>query len=60
MSTTAEIVTGVDFVGMPTRDLPASATFYGDTLGLRRSVYYEQRHYAEFETGKSHAQRLQR
>ena len=51
MSTTSEIVTGVDFVGMPTRDLGGAAAFYGDTLGLRRSVYNEERNYAEFETG---------
>ena len=51
MSTTSEIVSGVDFVGMPTRDLPAAAMFYGETLGLPRSVYYEERGYSEFETG---------
>jgi predicted enzyme related to lactoylglutathione lyase len=51
MSTTSEIVTGVDFVGMPTRDLPAAAVFYGETLGLPRSVYYEERGYSEYETG---------
>jgi len=51
MSTTSEIVTGVDFVGMPTGDLPAAAVFYGETLGLPRSVYIEDRNYAEFETG---------
>jgi predicted enzyme related to lactoylglutathione lyase len=51
MSTTSEIVTGVDFVGLPTRDLAAAAAFYGETLGLRRSVYNEERNYSEFETG---------
>jgi len=51
MSTTSEIVTGVDFVGLPTRDLQAAAAFYGETLGLPRSVYREERNYAEFETG---------
>ena len=51
MSATAGIVTGVDFVGMPTRDLEGSVAFYGDTLGLRRSVYIPERNYAEFETG---------
>ena len=30
---------------------PAAAAFYGDTLGLRRSVYLPERNYAEFETG---------
>src|SRR3954449_1441082 len=40
----------VDFVGIPTRDLEAAAAFYGETLGLRRSVYYPERNFAEFET----------
>jgi predicted enzyme related to lactoylglutathione lyase len=46
-----EIVTGVDFVGVPTRNLDAAVEFYGQTLGLRRSVYIKERNYAEFETG---------
>lgn len=51
MSTTSETVTGVDFVGFPTRDIAVAAAFYGETLGLPRSVYNEERNYAEFETG---------
>jgi predicted enzyme related to lactoylglutathione lyase len=51
MTTTSEIVTGVDFVGMPTRDLSTAVVFYGETLGLRRSVYNAERNYSEFETG---------
>jgi predicted enzyme related to lactoylglutathione lyase len=47
----AQMVTGVDFVGVPTRDLEAAVAFYGETLGLRRSVYMKERNYAEFETG---------
>jgi predicted enzyme related to lactoylglutathione lyase len=47
----AHRITEVDFVGMPTRDLEAAARFYGDTLGLPRSVYIPDRGYAEFETG---------
>ncbi len=46
-----ELITEVDFVGMPTRDLAAAVEFYGDVLGLRRSVHIPDRHYAEFETG---------
>jgi predicted enzyme related to lactoylglutathione lyase len=46
-----EIVTGVDFVGVPTKNLEAAVEFYEQTLGLRRSVYMEERNYAEFETG---------
>ena len=47
----AELVTGVDFVGVPTRDLDSAVEFYGQTLGLRGSVYLKERNYAEFETG---------
>src|SRR3984893_19336372 len=50
-TSTKQIIGGVDFVGMPTRDLEQAARFYGETLGLPRSVYVPERHYAEFETG---------
>jgi predicted enzyme related to lactoylglutathione lyase len=50
LSTTSEFVTGVDFVGIPTRDIAAAAKFYGETLGLPRSVYMEDRHFSEYET----------
>src|SRR4051794_23215691 len=45
------LVTGVDFVSIPTRDLERSAAFYGETLGLQRSVYRPERNFAEFENG---------
>jgi predicted enzyme related to lactoylglutathione lyase len=52
MSTaTDELITAVDFVGIPTRDLERAVDFYGNTLGLHRSVYMPERSYAEFETG---------
>ncbi len=51
MRTTSEFVSGVDFVGIPTRDIAAAAKFYGETLGLPRSVYMEDRHFSEYETG---------
>jgi predicted enzyme related to lactoylglutathione lyase len=51
MTATSEFVRGVDFVGIPTQDLPSAAEFYGETLGLPRSVYIPERNYAEFETG---------
>jgi len=51
MPATAEFVRGVDFVGVPTHDIAAAARFYSQTLGLPRSVYLEERHFAEFETG---------
>jgi catechol 2,3-dioxygenase-like lactoylglutathione lyase family enzyme len=51
MSTTSQTITGVDFVGLSTQDLDAAASFYGETLGLRRSVFLPERNYCEFETG---------
>ena len=45
------VVTGVDFVSVPTRDLERAVAFYGETLGLPRSVYRPERSFAEFETG---------
>lgn len=47
----AQLVTGVDFVGLPTKDLDAAVDFYGSTIGLPRSVYIPERNYSEFETG---------
>jgi predicted enzyme related to lactoylglutathione lyase len=44
-------VTGVDFVSVPTQDLERAVAFYGETLGLHRSVYKPERNFAEFETG---------
>ena len=52
MSTQAPtIVTGVDFVSVPTQDLERAVEFYGTTLGLPRSMYKPDRNFAEFETG---------
>jgi len=52
MSTAAEqLITEVDFVGIHTRDMARAVEFYGNTLGLRRSVYNPERGFAEFETG---------
>jgi catechol 2,3-dioxygenase-like lactoylglutathione lyase family enzyme len=45
------VITGVDFIGLPTRDLDAAVEFYGSVLGLERSAYRPDRHHAEFETG---------
>ena len=59
-TSTDQLITGVDFVALPTHDLEASAAFYGETLGLRRSVYMPERSYAEFETGQPHAERDRR
>jgi predicted enzyme related to lactoylglutathione lyase len=45
------MITGVDFIGLPTHDLETAVKFYGETLGLPRSAYRPDRHHAEFETG---------
>ena len=50
-TSTSEIVTGVDFIGLPTHDLGRAVQFYGDTLGLPCSVHMPDRGFAEFETG---------
>jgi predicted enzyme related to lactoylglutathione lyase len=34
MSTSTSLVTGVDFVTVPAKDIDESAAFYGDVLGL--------------------------
>jgi predicted enzyme related to lactoylglutathione lyase len=51
MSSATQIVTGVDFVAIPTKDLDAAVEFYGTTLGLQRSIYRPESNFAEFETG---------
>jgi predicted enzyme related to lactoylglutathione lyase len=45
------IIGGVDFVALSTQDIAEAARFYGEVLGLRRSVYIPDRHYSEYETG---------
>ena len=47
----SEIITGVDFVSIPTQDLERAVAFYGETLGLRRSMYKPESNFAEFENG---------
>jgi predicted enzyme related to lactoylglutathione lyase len=51
MSTTTPLVTGVDFVMMPTRDHAAAVEFYGTVLGLPRVAEYGGDRGSEFETG---------
>jgi predicted enzyme related to lactoylglutathione lyase len=48
---TSQIITGTDFMSVPIRDLDTAVRFYGETLGLPRSVYMPERNYSEFETG---------
>jgi len=55
MSATTSIVTGVDFVSIPTRDIAAAAAFYENVLGLERSSAWQRPGEApmgiEFEIG---------
>jgi len=45
------LVTGADFVAIPTRDFDAAADFYGDVLGLERGKRWGEMPAMEFETG---------
>jgi predicted enzyme related to lactoylglutathione lyase len=45
------IVTGVDFITLPTRDFERASDFYGGVLGLQCSVRWGDMPAAEFETG---------
>jgi catechol 2,3-dioxygenase-like lactoylglutathione lyase family enzyme len=47
----ADLVSGVDFVTVPSRDLDRAATFYRDVLGLPQSVFIPDRGFSEYETG---------
>ena len=51
MPSTEQIITRVDFVGIPTLDVAQAVEFYGTTLGLPCSVHRPERNFAEFETG---------
>jgi predicted enzyme related to lactoylglutathione lyase len=51
MAVSEQLVTGVDFVLVPTRDLEGAAAFYRDTLGLPRSAWRPDRGFSEYETG---------
>jgi predicted enzyme related to lactoylglutathione lyase len=51
MSHGTSLVTGVDFVVVPTRDFDRAVEFYGTVLGLPCSARYGQMPGAEFETG---------
>lgn len=44
-------ITGVDFIAVPTQDFEKADAFYGDVLGLERSIRWGQMPAGEFETG---------
>lgn len=51
MNEKAPLVTGTDFVTIPTRDFEKAAGFYTDVLGLTPSKRWGDRPAGEFETG---------
>ncbi len=51
MSGQASLVSGTDFVMVPTQDFDGAVEFYGTVLGLPNSARYGERPGAEFETG---------
>ena len=55
MTASTSLVTGVDFVCVPTRDLAVAMNFYGNVLGLPHSSVWQRPGQepmgAEFETG---------
>jgi catechol 2,3-dioxygenase-like lactoylglutathione lyase family enzyme len=51
MTTSTSLVTGVDFITVPTKDFEKSVEFYGGVLGLRESKQWGDMKGKEFETG---------
>ncbi len=51
MSTAPGLISGVDFATVFVDDFEAAERFYGEVLGLERSVRYEGIQGAEYETG---------
>jgi catechol 2,3-dioxygenase-like lactoylglutathione lyase family enzyme len=51
MTTETSLVTGVDFVTVPTRDYEKASKFYGEVLGLPFSKQWGDMPAGEFETG---------
>ena len=51
MSATTSLVTGVDFITVPTQDYEKADAFYGDVLGLQRSKRWGDMPAGEFENG---------
>jgi catechol 2,3-dioxygenase-like lactoylglutathione lyase family enzyme len=51
LSTQTSIVTGTDFIAVPTRNFDAAAEFYGTVLGLSEGKRWGSMPAGEFETG---------
>ncbi len=50
MTTATQLITGTDFICVPTKDFDAAARFYGEVLGLPKSKRWGSMPAAEFET----------
>jgi catechol 2,3-dioxygenase-like lactoylglutathione lyase family enzyme len=51
MDHTEPLITGVDFVSLPTRDIAAAKAFYTSVLGLPCTAEYDRVPGAEFDAG---------
>ena len=51
MSTTEQLISGVDFITVPTRDYESARKFYGEVLGLPFSKQWGNMPAGEFENG---------
>ncbi len=51
MTTSTSLVTGVDFITVPTKDFDEAFEFYGEVVGLEFSKRWGDMPGAEFETG---------
>jgi predicted enzyme related to lactoylglutathione lyase len=51
MATKTQLINGVDFIAVPTKDYDAACKFYGETLGLPFGKQWGDMPAGEFETG---------
>jgi predicted enzyme related to lactoylglutathione lyase len=51
MATSTSLITGTDFICVPTRDFDAAVDFYANVLGLQQSKRWGEMPAQEFETG---------
>jgi predicted enzyme related to lactoylglutathione lyase len=51
MTTSSPLITGTDFITVPTENFDAAAEFYGGVLGLEVSKRWGEMPAGEFETG---------
>ena len=51
MATTTQLITGTDFIAVPTQDIDAAVKFYGEVLGLPERKRWGNMPGVEFETG---------